>query len=384
MKKAINILKTIGSILFWLALGQVLGWLTWEDVYVLSETLQSESAVYIVFLALGYVAYNMQTVFHEAGHMLFGFLSGYKFVSFRVRNLIWIKQDGKIRLKRYHLPGTAGSCGMEPPDMKDGKFPVFLYYMGGALMDLIVCVLCAQMYYVLAFRYWMAGVLTMYLAIQSVWAFASALRNAVPMRSKLIFNDGYSLLSLRGNPESVRALWISLKDGAEIARGRSTTEMPEEWFEMPTDEQMKKRFVVGFALRRFDRLMDEMRMEEAAALVDHLLNADIALGGNSRYALVCERMFLELIGQNNPETIEKMRTREQMGAMKRMKTNPGVIRTEYAYEMLAKKNQWKANQVRKRFDEMAAKYPYPQMIQSERRLMALVDRMAVSNQDHQE
>ena len=91
MKKAINILKTIGSILFWLALGQVLSRLTWEDVYVLSETLQSESAAYIVFLALACVAYYMQTVFHEAGHMLFGMLSGYKFVSFRVRNLIWIK-----------------------------------------------------------------------------------------------------------------------------------------------------------------------------------------------------------------------------------------------------------------------------------------------------
>ena len=77
-----------------------------------------------------FVAMILQTIIHEGGHLIFGLLSGYHFGSFRVFNLIWIKEDGAIRLRRLSITGTAGQCLMVPPEPVDGKFPVVLCSTG--------------------------------------------------------------------------------------------------------------------------------------------------------------------------------------------------------------------------------------------------------------
>ena len=79
--------------------------------------------IYISFL----LSYFLQIVVHEAGHLVFGLLTGYQYSSFRIGSFMWVKLDGKIRLKRYSMSGTGGQCLMAPPDMADGSFvsPVF-------------------------------------------------------------------------------------------------------------------------------------------------------------------------------------------------------------------------------------------------------------------
>ena len=89
------------------------------------------------------VANFLQTVIHEAGHLVFGLMSGYQYCSFRIGSFMWIKQDGKMRVKRFSLAGTGGQCLMAPPDLVDGKMPYVLYNMGGCLANLIVSVIPA-------------------------------------------------------------------------------------------------------------------------------------------------------------------------------------------------------------------------------------------------
>ena len=50
----------------------------------------------------------IQIVIHEAGHLIFGLLSGYQFCSFRILILMWIRSEGRIRLKRLSIAGTGG------------------------------------------------------------------------------------------------------------------------------------------------------------------------------------------------------------------------------------------------------------------------------------
>ena len=41
---------------------------------------------------------------HEAGHLIFGLMTGYKFSSYRIFSLMWIKdENNKIKLKRFKL-----------------------------------------------------------------------------------------------------------------------------------------------------------------------------------------------------------------------------------------------------------------------------------------
>lgn len=94
------------------------------------ENTNSESAfevlIYVGMFVFMYVAILMHIVIHEAGHLVFGLLSGYKFSSFRIFSFMWIKENGKIKLKRLSIAGTGGQCLMVPPDMTEGKFPVSL------------------------------------------------------------------------------------------------------------------------------------------------------------------------------------------------------------------------------------------------------------------
>ena len=92
--------------------------------------------LFIPLLLSVYAALLLQIVIHEAGHLVFGLVTGYQFVSFRIWNMMWLKKDGKIQFKRMSLAGTGGQCLMSPPDLADGKMPVLLYNFGGAIMNL--------------------------------------------------------------------------------------------------------------------------------------------------------------------------------------------------------------------------------------------------------
>ena len=69
------------------------------------------------------VSMVIQTILHEGGHLLFGALTGYRFISFRIFQFMWVMEKGKLRFRRMHLAGTAGQCLMGPPDLKNGTIP---------------------------------------------------------------------------------------------------------------------------------------------------------------------------------------------------------------------------------------------------------------------
>ena len=55
-----------------------------------------------------YAAMLLQVIIHEAGHLVFGLLTGYRFLSFRVFSLMLVREEEKLRFRRYSLAGTGG------------------------------------------------------------------------------------------------------------------------------------------------------------------------------------------------------------------------------------------------------------------------------------
>lgn len=78
-----------------------------------------------------YLAIILQIIIHEAGHLIGGILTGYKFSSFRIFNFMFIKENDKLKLKKLSLAGTGGQCLMSPPEFIEGKVPYILYNLGG-------------------------------------------------------------------------------------------------------------------------------------------------------------------------------------------------------------------------------------------------------------
>ena len=307
----------------------------------------------------------LQIIIHEAGHLVFGLLTGYRFISFRVYSFMWMKDNDRIRFKRMSIAGTGGQCLMAPPDLKDGKMPVQLYNYGGAIMNLIASAISGG----LSLLCPAGSLFRPFLLMMLVTGIAYALMNGLPIRTGLANNDGRNAWDLARSPEAVQAFWTTMKMNELSARGVCLRDMPEEWFAVPDEEGMKNGITSSLGAVACSRLMEQGRFEEADALMERLLSQPNGIPGVLRKMLVCDRIYVELIRGNRPEALEGLRTKDQLKFMKSMKKYPSVLRTEYAYALLAEKDPEKAQTVMEAFEKAARTYPNPNDITIERELM---------------
>lgn len=325
-----------------------------------------------LFLGM-YAAIFVQMIIHEAGHLIFGLLSGYKFSSFRIFSFMWVKENGKIKFRRLSLAGTGGQCLMTPPDMADGKIPVALYNLGGSVMNIASGMIFLGLFLIFTNIPFLSAVMLLFAVI----GFIFAIMNGVPMRMGTVDNDGYNAFALTRSPEAIRSFWVQMKVNEQIAKGVRLKNMPDEWFAVPSDEAMKNSMVAVMGVFACNRLMDEGEFEEADKLMTHMLETDSGMIGLHRSLMICDRMYVELITDNRLEVLDGMFTKEQKKFMKSMKSFPSVLRTEYVYALLCEKDTAKAGQIKARFEKCARTYPYPNEVQSERELMEIAETKAL-------
>ena len=317
-----------------------------------------------------YGAMLIQTIVHEAGHLVFGLVSGYEFSSFRIGSLMLIKENRRIKLRKFSIAGTAGQCLMAPPDLVDGKMPVVLYNLGGCIFNLILSALFGVEAYI---RRENPIEFIVYVAIVVIGV-AFALTNGIPMMVGPISNDGHNALSLGKNPKAMRAFWLQLKVNNEQSKGIRLKEMPESWFLVPADEDMDNGLVAALAVFHASWLVDQLRLEEAAEYIKNLLSKETGLVGLHRSLLVCERIYCELVANKNVSEAIYLHNKEYEKFVQSMKNTPSVIRSEYAYAILAEKDEKKAEELLARFEKVSKTYPYPREIEAERELIELVKR----------
>lgn len=363
------------AIVFFMLIGGVCGVLMGQYLEQGAETDTpiAEEIFSLACLFIGmYAAMLIQIIIHEAGHLVFGLLTRYQFSSFRIFSFMWVKENGKIRLRRLSIVGTGGQCLMTPPDMIDGRIPVVLYNLGGSFMNIIASIIFFVLYLLLK-GVPFVSVLLLILAIIGV---GFAITNGVPMRMGTVDNDGYNAFSLTRNSEALQSFWMQMKVNAEIAKGIRLKDMPDEWFEIPSDESMKNSMVVVKGIFTCNRLMDQQKFAEADKLMEHIMGIDSGMVGLHRSLMVCDRMYIELITENRSDVIGRMLTKEQKKFMKQMKKFPSVLRTEYVYALLHEQDREKADKVKEQFEKCAKTYPYPNDVQSERELMEIAEKSA--------
>ena len=365
------------AVLFYVLIGAVCGMFAVQHIDMLFEknefTLPGLLLVYAGLIIFIYLAIVIQIVIHESGHLVFGLLTGYSFSSFRIFSFMWLKEDGKIRLRRLSLAGTGGQCLMVPPDLKDGKIPFALYNLGGSMMNLIASLI----FLLLSFLFPAVSVFATFLKILTVVGFAFALMNAVPLRLNMTDNDGRNVLSMLRDPEAVRAFWLQMKVNELLSRGKRIGELPEEWFTPVSDEGLRNSIRVVPAILNCNRLMELRQFEEADREMVRILDIG-AISGAHRCLMTCDRIFIELIGPNRPDELALLLTPEQKKYMKAMKALPVIPRTEYVLALLRDRDSEKARKAMESFDKIAAKYPYPVDIESERALMTMAEEKAAA------
>lgn len=357
---------------FFAAIGAVCGFLIVNFMEgILGENASlGQKIFYIAFLLCGmYAAIFLQLILHEAGHLVFGLMTGYQFSSFRIMSFMWVKENGKLKFRRLSIAGMGGQCLMIPPELVDGKVPAFLYNFGGVIMNLAASVITFGLYFIAAD----ASVLSAFLLIFTVVGIAIALMNGIPMRMGTVDNDGYNAFSLGRSKETMHAFWVQMKVNEQTAAGIRLKDMPDEWFELPSEEAMKNSMVAALAVFACNRMTDAHRFEKVKKLMPHLLKIESGIVGLHRNLMVCDLIYIELISENRKEVLDKLFTKEQKKFMKSMKNFPSVIRTEYAYALLCEQDAAKAGRFRELFEKNAKTYPYSSEVQSERELMELAN-----------
>ncbi len=367
--------KLTGHLLF-IAVGVIIGAAIGFMLAAFADRMVSPDAgvgeyIFMVALLLAgfYAAVYLQFVIHEAGHLVCGLLSGYRFSSFRVGSIMWQKdaETGKLLRKKMSIAGTGGQCLMSPPDLVDGQMPVTLYNLGGVLANVISAVV-----------FWLLGrvlggfpVISMLCRLVVIMGLFTAVTNGVPLRIQGMDNDGRNVLSMKKDPAAIRSLWVQLKANEQIARGVRLKDMPEEWFVMPDEASMKNSLVAVMGVFSCNRLMDEQRFEEAEARMERLLQQKNGITALHRNLMVCDLIYCKLLRRDSVEAIDGLMNHQQKQFMKSMKTFPSVIRTDYAYTLLREKDEEKAAKILEQFNKVAKTYPYPSDVESERELLLL-------------
>lgn len=371
-KKKIDLRSYVG-LLFFLAIGGFCGYFIG---YYIGETIAADADLGQTLLSFAalivgmYLMIYAQIIIHEAGHLVFGLLTGYRFSVFRIFSLTFLRdaETGKIHVRRMQLAGTGGQCLMVPPEPVDGRIPFALYHLGGVLMNLIA----SAVFFVLYLLCRPIPVLSLFFLIGVIVGVAYAMMNGIPMRLGAVDNDGYNLYAQAKSPAAMEAARIQLLAAEAMARGLRLRDMPAEWFVIPDGADLTNSMVAVIGVFACNRLMDEGRYADAETAIRALCAKPTGMVGVHRSLLDCDRMTcLLLLGQT--EKAQTLLTKELKSFMRTMKNNPTILRTRYAIARLADHEQTEADAVMAQFERCAKTHPFPSDIESEREILAAID-----------
>lgn len=314
---------------------------------------------FIILIIILYI----QIIIHEFGHLLFGLLSGYGFSSFRIGSLMLIRENNKMKVKKYSLAGTGGQCLMSPPKMEN--MPYVLYFLGGAILNLLTAIISCIILFLTDFQF-----IPVVLVTFSLIGILYAITNGLPIKTSLVATDGYYAFSIKNNSEKLKALWIQLEVANQTAKGIRIKDMPEEWFYISSKEELKDSLIATVAVYYCNRLMDLHEFSKAKKEMKKLLAMDTAMIGIHSQLLINDIVYCNLILNEETEKIESLLNKNQRKFMKAMKNFPSIIRTEYTYNLFQNKEREMEKQ-KLLFQKVSKSYPYACEIQCEKELMEI-------------
>lgn len=317
-------------------------------------------------LLIVFVAFFVQTIIHELGHLVFGLLTGYKFISFRIGSMMFIKENGKLRLKIYNVVGTGGQCLMMPPPWKENLKTV-PFNLGGCVFNLLSAVIFFFMF-VLSEK---GNFFALFLGMLSAVGFGIALMNGIPLQIGGISNDGRNALLLDKNPEALRAFWLQLYVNGLISKGERMRNMPEEWFFMPSGEGLLDPIVCTVGVMKYNYFYDIHDFEKAELMAEYMLRAPGLLGIH-RNELLCELLFLKIFRGAEPSEIDSIYTKELDKYIKATANYVSRRRLAYAYNILYKRNLTIAQKCLEVFEKTVKTYPYSADIENEKEVVELI------------
>ena len=322
--------------------------------------------VFLEAMLVMFAASFLQTIIHEGGHLIFGLLTGYKFISFRIGRFMFITEKGRLKIKLYNVVGTAGQCLMMPPQWKE-DMPYRLYNLGGIIMNTVTGIISLIAYFAAGTE----GFFALCMIMLAVMGFSMALTNGIPLRVSGISNDGMNAVLLGKDENTLRAFWLQLYVNGLLANGERYRNMPLEWFRLPEGRELSDPICCSKGVMLYNYYFDRHEFAEAEQTIDYMLPAP-GLLEVERNELLCELLFLRVLRCAPKEEIDSVLTPKLDKYIKATASYVSRRRLAYAYQLLYLKNYTTAQKCLEVFERTAATYPYSAETENEREIIEII------------
>lgn len=270
----------------------IFGGSTWTEYFdkIMTAGKKGELAVAGFAVVCSIISFFVLVVIHEAGHLVCGLLTGYKFVSFRILNSTFVKIDGKFKVKNFSVAGTGGQCLLSPPDLPLEQIPTGWYNIGGVLANIIMLLIALPMLMLQMNEFVRIGLVVFILVDVLI-----ILTNGVPLKIGGFSNDANNLLLLRKNMIAKRSLMAQLETNRLIQAGVRPKDMPAKYFDVPDNIDYKNALEIAIPLMNASRLIDEERWDDAYKAYSELYSHKDLIMSLYVKEIACELAFLCLI-----------------------------------------------------------------------------------------
>ena len=319
----------------------------------------------IVFV-LVFVSFLIQIIIHEGGHLIFGLLSGYTFVSFRVGSATFVKDEGKWRIKKFNIPGTGGQCLLMPPEIDNENFPFVLYNLGGVLLNLIFGII--PIVSVIVFEGlppWLKGVFWVFGCV----GIGSALLNGIPLKAAGVANDGSNVISMIKDKKARKAFYSQLRFNGLLSMGIRPRDMNISEYKLQEGADITSPLNTALILMEYNYDLDHMEFQKCRELLNSLNPYLNKVLGIYRYEIECEKIFLELVLNGDRNLVERLYDKELIKYINACKGMISKKRVMMSYELLFNGDEEKAMELYEQGKALAKSYPIKGEVEMELMLM---------------
>ncbi len=351
-----RIFKFILPTIITLIIGAITGIITYKYFSPFIDKNIKGSNPFITIFALSLiliVALYIHVIMHEAGHLVFGLMTGYSFVSFRIGSHTIVRQDGKLKYKKFNIPGTLGQCLMMPPEMKDGKYPFAIYNFGGVIINLILSIVAM---FIAIYTDNLPDYINFSLFTFGIVGILLALTNGIPLKVGGIPNDAYNVLSMNKDEDARNGFHLILTINGLQSQGMRLKDMDFNLFELKEGVDYSSPLNTSIGLLQYSWYLDNMDFEMAKTSIDHLMPYFNELVVLHKWEINCERIFLELIGNCNKSKIDNLYDKNLKKYIKSAKYLIGKKRILMAYEAFYNKDEKAALKYYEQIKQLAPKY----------------------------
>ena len=221
--------------------------------------LLSFDPILIPMLLVGlFLSIHVHIFLHEAGHFIFGKLSGYRLVSFQVRRFKYSQADHSLHHMQTASPLLAGQCLMAPPKGDYGELPYRSYLLGGIMANALMGTVLYSSAFLMELK---LGFLFVLFSFVPIWM---AFANLLPKGQ----NDGAVLREVSQSLLARKLLFQQL-EMAQLIEGKVPfADLPDTYFESINDAQYQKTFLIDyFFMVAYARALDGLEFEEADSLL---------------------------------------------------------------------------------------------------------------------